>query len=112
MGIEFGVRMSKEDKTKTVFVCMDDTQDIMDKLDPDKVRGYFEYGFKVDMQGIARKKGPDAVVAHLKGSSVQIDYEEGVEVATADSVTNTVKNLNPEDKAKVEEYLRSIGKIA
>jgi len=109
--MEFSVRMNKKDTTKTVFVCMDETQAVMDTLDPDKVRTYFEYGFKVDMQGIARKKGNDAVVAHLKGQGVQIDYEEGVEVATADVITNTVKKLNAEDKAKVEEYLRSIGKL-
>ena len=109
--MEFSVRMTKTDKTKTVFVCMDTTKDIMAAMPDEEVQKYFEYGFKVDMQGLARKKGNSKVVAHLDKVGVQCDFQEGVEVATADSVTNTVKNLNAEDKAKVEEYLRNNGLI-
>ena len=108
--MEFSVRMSKKDTTKTVFVVMDETQAIMDALDPDKTRAHFEYGAKVEWQGIARKKGNDALLAHLKALGLEVDKQEGVEVKTVDETTTLVKGLDDEAKAKVMEYLKSIGK--
>lgn len=108
--MEFSVRASKSDTTKTVFVILEDTKTVMGEIDPDKVAEYFEYGFKVDMQGIARKKGNAAAKAHMEKLGIEVDYQEGVTVATVDETSAMVKKLSPEDKAKVREYLDSLGK--
>ena len=105
MSITFGVRGSKEDTTKTVFVCMDEVQDIMDKMPTDKVQEYFKYGFAVAMQAMARKKSPDAVVAHLALSEVQCDYDEGVEVQKTDTLAAQVKGADDEKRKAIEAIL-------
>lgn len=108
--MEFSVRMSKTDKTKTVFVIMEETDRIMEVLDPDDVKKDFEYGFKVRMQAMARKKSNVAVTKHLEALGLEAGHQEGVEVKTVDETTTLVKGLDDEAKAKVMEYLKSIGK--
>ncbi|KKL96304.1 hypothetical protein LCGC14_1845830 [marine sediment metagenome] len=110
--MEFSYRMSKTDKVKTVCVIMDDTDKVMAALDPDKVHAYFEYGFKVDMQGIARKKGNVALLAHLTGLGLEAGTDEGVEVKTQDATATAIKNASPEKRAEIEAFMREQGLLA
>ncbi len=109
MNITFSVRMSKKDATKTVID--------LGELDMHKA-GYTQeeidtwtaYGYKVDMQSIARKKGIDGLRSHLDNRDIEYLVEENVPVAQADELTKKVKGLSADEKAKVADFLASIGK--
>ncbi len=108
--MEFSFRESNTDKVKTVVVVMETNAELMTMLPAKLVQEFFEYGFRVYYQSIGRKKSADAMVAEMVKHKITVDYDAGVEVATVDETAAKVKKLSAEDKAKVQDFLKTIGK--
>lgn len=106
--VSMSTKMQADDKVRTVTTFSHNWADLMRKVmdsNMDLLVEAFVKGVKVIWQDLLRKKGPDALRAHLDTMGLEYTIEEGIAVTGADPIAKAIKTATPEQRAEIAKML-------